>query len=92
MKEGERAGNEARAAAIDTLLSRRSVPAQCLTGPGPDAAQVATAFDVALRAPDHGRMQPWRFRIIRGAARTRFSAALVAAARVREPGLPAAQL
>jgi nitroreductase len=37
-------------------------------------------------------MQPWRFRIIRGAARTRFSEALVAAARVREPSLAAAQL
>jgi nitroreductase len=80
------------AAAIDALLSRRSIPAQCLTGPGPDAAQVATALDAALRAPDHGRMQPWRFRVMRGAARLKFSAALVAAARVREPGLAAAQL
>jgi nitroreductase len=92
MRPGERAASESRTAAIEALLSRRSVPAQCLTGPGPDAAQIATALDVALRAPDHGRMQPWRFRIIRGAARTRFSQALVAAARIREPALAAAQL
>lgn len=92
MKPDERATNEARIAAIDALLSRRSIPAQCLTGPGPDAAQVATALDVALRAPDHGRMQPWRFRIIRGAARTTFSEVLVSAARVREPALAPAQL
>jgi nitroreductase len=92
VKPGGDAASTARAAAIDALLSRRSVPAQCLTGPGPDAAQVATAVDVALRAPDHGRMQPWRFRIIRGAARTRFSEALVAAARAREPALAPAQL
>jgi nitroreductase len=92
VKPGGSATSAPRTAAIEALLSRRSVPAQCLTGPGPDAAQVATALDVALRAPDHGRMQPWRFRIIRGAARTRFSEALVAAARVREPSLAAAQL
>ena len=92
MKPGERASGEPRTAAIDALRSRRSIPAQCLSGPGPDAAQIATALDVALRAPDHGRMQPWRFRLIRGAARSRFSEALVAAARVREPALAAAQL
>ncbi len=92
MKPGDGATSEARRAAIKALLGRRSVPAQCLTAPGPDAAQIATALDVALRAPDHGRMQPWRFRIIRGAARAKFSEALVAAARVREPSLAAAQL
>ena len=92
MRPGEDATSESRTAAIDALLSRRSIPAQCLTGPGPDAAQVATALNVALRAPDHGRMQPWRFRIIRGAARTKLSEALVAAARVREPALASAQL
>lgn len=92
MRPGDRADGEARAATLALLLSRRSIPAQCLTGPGPDAAQLATALDVALRAPDHGRMQPWRFRVIRGAARTRLSDTLVAAARVREPNLTAAQL
>lgn len=92
MKPGERATGEFRAAVIDALLSRRSIPAQCLTGPGPDTAQIATALDVALRAPDHGRMQPWRFRVVRAAARVKFSDALVAAARVREPSLAAAQL
>ena len=78
--------------ALDALLSRRSVPAQCLTGPGPDAVQLKTALDAALRAPDHGRMQPWRFRLVRGEARARFAELLVAAARVREPGMPPAQL
>ena len=78
--------------ALDVLLSRRSIPAQCLTGPGPDAGQLAIAFAAALRAPDHGRMQPWRFRVIRGAARTRFAELLVAAARARDPATPAAAL
>ena len=77
---------------IDTLLSRRSIPAQRLTDPGPDAAQLAVAFDAALRAPDHGRMQPWRFKLIRGAARAKFADLLVAAARARDPATPPAQL
>src|SRR3977135_3217723 len=73
---------------LDMLLGRRSIPAQCLTGPGPDPTQL----NAALRAPDHGRMQPWRFRLIRGAARARFAELLVASARARDPAMPAAQL
>ena len=78
--------------ALDALLSRRSVPAQCLVAPGPDAAQLAVAFDAALRAPDHGHMQPWRFKLIRGAARERFANLLVAAAQARDPATPPRQL
>ncbi len=77
---------------IDSLLSRRSIPAQCLTGPGPDEAQLARALAAAVCAPDHGRLQPWRFRLIRGAARTRFAELLVSAARARDPATPPAQL
>jgi nitroreductase len=78
--------------ALDVLLSRRSIPAQCLTGPGPDEAQLGAALDAALRAPDHGRMQPGRFKLIRGAARARFAELLVSAARARDPAMPPAQL
>ena len=78
--------------ALDALLSRRSIPAQCLTGPGPDEGQLAVALDAALRAPDHGRMQPWRCKLIRGAARAKFADLLVAAARVRDPATQQGQL
>ena len=78
--------------ALDVLLSRRSIPAQCLAEPGPDDTQLKLALDVATRAPDHGRMQPWRFRVIRGAARTRFAELLVDAARARNPAATAAEL
>ena len=56
--------------AIDLLLTRRS--ARALTEPAPDAAALDLIFACAARAPDHGRMRPWRFLIVRGAARTRF--------------------
>ena len=78
--------------ALEVLLSRRSIPAQCLTGPGPDKAQLGAALDAAQRAPDHGRMQPGRFKLIRGAARERFADLLVAAALARDPATPPRQL
>ena len=77
---------------LDVLLTRRSIPAQCLTGPGPDDAQLAVALDAAMRAPDHGRMLPWRFKLIRGAAKDRFADILVAAALAHDPATPQRQL
>jgi len=64
-------------AVLDTLLARRSVPPEALVEPGPDDSQIARAIDAALRAPDHGRLQPWRFRLVRSpAARAAFSGVL----------------
>ncbi len=78
--------------ALETLLSRRSIPAQCLTEPGPDKAQLAMALEAAMRAPDHGRMQPWRFKLIRGPAKLKFCDALVASALAHDPATPQRQL
>jgi nitroreductase len=60
--------------AIDLLLSRRSATA--LHEPGPDAATLELLLASAARAPDHGRLRPWRFIVIRDAARERFGALL----------------
>lgn len=78
--------------ALDALLARRSVAAQYLTDPGPSAAQVDLAIDAALRAPDHGRIQPWRFRLVRGPARSALAERLVATTRARDPAAPDSQL
>ncbi len=56
--------------AIDALVSRRS--ATTLTEPAPDAGALELIFASAVRAPDHGRLRPWRFVVVRGAARARF--------------------
>ena len=56
--------------AIDALLTRRS--ARTLTEPAPDDAALDLILSSATRAPDHGRLRPWRFVVIRGSARTRF--------------------
>lgn len=62
--------------AIDLLLGRRS--ARTLSEPAPDEGALDLIMAAALRAPDHGRLQPWRFVLIRGAARERLGAALAA--------------
>jgi len=56
--------------AIDALVARRSATA--LTEPAPDAGALELMFASAVRAPDHGRLRPWRFLVVRGAARARF--------------------
>ena len=60
--------------AIDALLARRS--ARALTEPAPDAGALELMFAAAARAPDHGRLRPWRFVVVRGDARERFGALL----------------
>lgn len=49
---------------IDTLLSRNST--KQIEGPGPSEEQIAQIFAAAMRAPDHGRLRPWRFKLIQG--------------------------
>ena len=77
---------------IETLLSRRSVPALQLREPGPSHEQIDTAIDAALRAPDHGALKPWRFVLIHGAARSRLSELLVRRLQQREPATPPGKL
>ena len=71
---------------LDLLLDRRSVSA--LEDPAPTDEELDLILDVALRAPDHGRLRPWRFVLIRGAAREAFADRLVAAAKKRDPSAP----
>jgi nitroreductase len=69
--------------AIDALLARRS--ARALSDPAPDAAALELILACAVRAPDHGRLRPWRFVVIEGGARERFGALLAAQLRRTHP-------
>jgi nitroreductase len=51
------------------LATRRSSSAQTLRAPGPDAAQLDDLLRLGARVPDHGKMSPWRFVIMQGAAK-----------------------
>ncbi|SDO24511.1 Nitroreductase [Methylobacterium phyllostachyos] len=66
-------------ATLDLLKTRRSVPPPLLDEPGPDRAQLDTILAAASRVPDHGKLAPWRFLVITGAARERVGETIVAA-------------
>ena len=70
-------------AAMDVLLSRASNGA--LRDPAPEGRTLERIVAAGLRAPDHGRLRPWRFVAIRGEARARFADLCIAALRARDP-------
>jgi nitroreductase len=73
--------------AIDALVGRRS--AATLTEPAPDTGALELLLASAVRAPDHGRLRPWRFVVVRGEARARFGELLAAhLARVQPAATP----
>ena len=76
--------------AIDALISRRS-PAS-LRAPAPDEAALRRLFEAAIRAPDHGRLRPWRFFVLRDGALERFGEVLADSLKRRQPGALAAEL
>lgn len=63
----------ANAEALEFLRSRRSHPPALLTGPGPDDAALTELLTMAARAPDHGKLEPWRFIVLRGSALARLA-------------------
>ncbi|MGH8169683.1 MAG: nitroreductase family protein [Steroidobacteraceae bacterium] len=75
---------------IDALLERRS--AKTLTDPAPDDGALELLLACAARAPDHGRLRPWRFIVIRGAARERLGELMADQVRRKQPAASAESL
>jgi nitroreductase len=69
--------------ALEFLLSRRSVGQLC--EPAPAGEELDWILDAGMRAPDHGRLRPWQFVIIRGETRAVFADFLVDALKRRDP-------
>jgi nitroreductase len=59
---------DANPAALDFLLTRRSRPAKTLAPPVPSRDDLIPLLTAAARSPDHGKLEPWRFIVIQGAA------------------------
>jgi nitroreductase len=83
----------ARAPDVLTFLARRrSVSAMTLTTPAPDAHDLDALLRLAVRAPDHGKLSPWRFVILQGPDKDRFAARLEALALGRNEASAAAKV
>ena len=67
--------------ALTLLHSRNSAPK--LTEPAPTGEALENMLKAALRAPDHARLQPWRFLTIQGEARARLGELFVGAEQLR---------
>lgn len=78
--------------ALQALLERRSLGPKHLVEPGPDDAALARMAAAALRAPDHAELVPYRFAVVRGAARDRLAELFAQAAREAGKGDEAARL
>ncbi len=68
---------------LDLLRDRVSV--SMFREPAPDGAVLDRILEAGLRAPDHGRLRPWRFVLIRGAALATLADIVVSALCAREP-------
>lgn len=68
---------------LDRLLDRVSISA--LAEPAPSGLVLDRILETALRAPDHGRLAPWRFVLIRGNARAALAEVVAHALQARDP-------
>ena len=69
--------------ALEALSTRAS--AVRLVEPAPSEELLATALGAAARAPDHGMLRPWKFLVVRGAARERLGEVMAASLERLEP-------
>jgi nitroreductase len=74
------------------LALRRSTSAVTLAEPAPSADQLADLLRLATRAPDHGKLNPWRFVLLEGAGKAAFAARLETVAEARGDAKLAAKL
>ena len=59
--------------AMTFLQNRRSRPAKIMALPVPSAAEVSEILTAAVRVPDHGKLEPWRFVVIEAKAMARLA-------------------
>ena len=58
-----------RSSLLSFLKTRKSASAKAMGGPGPHEAQLQDMLSIAVRVPDHGKLNPWRFVVFEGEAR-----------------------
>lgn len=71
-----------------TAINTRTTVGQ-LVEPAPRGAELDALFAAATRAPDHGRLRPWRFFTIDGDARAAFGEVMAQSLLRRDPNASA---
>jgi nitroreductase len=77
---------EASPETLAFLARRRSASALTLSAPAPDEAELARLLILAARVPDHGKLSPWRFVVLKGEAKAAFVHGLEGIAERRPDG------
>lgn len=70
---------------LNALHSRVSTRPRRLVEPAPTPEEIENLIAAATRAPDHGRLRPWRFLVVKGEQRARLGELLVESYRRRHP-------
>jgi nitroreductase len=71
--------------AIALLETRRSAKPRELAGPGPTQDELERMLTIAARAPDHGKLAPWRFVVVPSDQRDALAALLQRALAEEDP-------
>lgn len=69
--------------AMAFLLNRRSRPVKTLAAPAPNRAALERVLTAGLRVPDHGKLEPWRLKVLERPALARLAALAEDRARAR---------
>ena len=67
------------------MLQRNSMPN--LSAPAPSGAVLDVVFQAALRAPDHGRLRPWRYLTIEGDALNKLGNLFAESSKTDDPNI-----
>ena len=75
-----------RSTPLTLLQTRRSGKPRDMKGPGPTPAELEQILTIAARAPDHGKLAPWRFVVIEDGQRDSLAALFRQALAAEDPG------
>jgi nitroreductase len=77
---------------LSLLHTRRSGKPRDMIAPGPDDGQLRLILEAAIRVPDHGKLNPWRFVIVKPQQRERLATLIVGAYRAEQPEATPSQI
>ena len=77
---------------LEAIVTRMTVPQVKMAPPGPDPEQLRAILRAGTAAPDHGKLRPWRFLVVRGDARDQLGELFAAALRKANPNASAEEV